>query len=66
MFPMHFGSKFNVHVFERIDASGERGENLLKGKKFLEKLSGSFYFLKLILTAKYWLLENMVKSAMKL
>ena len=54
-----------MQVFERIDASGERGENRLKGKEFLKKLRGSFYFLQLILTAKYWLLENMVKSAIK-
>ena len=38
-------------VFERIAALGEKGENLLKGKKFPKKLRGFFLFSS---TNSYW------------
>lgn len=48
-------------VFERIAASGEKGENLLKRKKVSKEVERFLFIsLKKILTAKYWLLEKMV------
>lgn len=43
-FPIHFGNKFSVLVFERTTASGEKREKSIKEKKVSKEVKRFFLF----------------------